>query len=139
MLRAKTSGMKTNQTMQTMFSNRMLADGMGRSQKAHNLFGSQMGRGFAGRNGPRIGCIIPEEEIGQLTTREREVLQFIAEGKANKVTASELCISCKTVEKHRASLTEKLGIHGTAGLTHYAIAAGIVECNPWICRDQKDF
>lgn len=83
--------------------------------------------------------MIPEEEIGQLTTREREVLQFIAEGKANKVTASELSISCKTVEKHRASLTEKLGIHGTAGLTHYAIAAGIVECNPWICRDQKDF
>lgn len=124
--------------MQAMFSNRMLTDGMGRSHKAHSLFGPQMGRGFNNRTGPRINCMIPEEEIGQLTTREREVLQFIAEGKANKVTASELCISCKTVEKHRASLTEKLGIHGTAGLTHYAIAAGIVECNPWICRDQRD-
>jgi len=112
---------------------------MSRGQKASNLFGSQMGHGFASRTGPRIGCIVSEEEIGLLTTREREVLQFIAEGKANKVTASELSISCKTVEKHRASLTEKLGIHGTAGLTHYAIAAGIVECNPWICRDQKDF
>ncbi len=139
MLRAKSSGMKTNQTMPTMFSNRMLTGGVNRGQKAHNLFGSQMGVGFANRTGPRIGCIIPEEEIGQLTAREREVLQFIAEGKANKVTASELCISCKTVEKHRASLTEKLGIHGTAGLTHYAIAAGIVECNPWLCRDQKDY
>ena len=131
--------MKTNQAMQTMFSNRMLTDGMSRGQKADNLFGSQLDRGFGSRTGPRIGYVVPEEEIGQLTVREREVLQFIAEGKANKVTASELCISCKTVEKHRASLTEKLGIHGTAGLTHYAIAAGIVECNPWICRDQKDF
>ena len=139
MLRAKTSGMKTNQTVQTMFSNRMLTDGLSRGQKAQNLFGSHMGRGFAAGTAPRIGCIVSEEEIGLLTAREREVLQFIAEGKANKVTASELCISCKTVEKHRASLTEKLGIHGTAGLTHYAIAAGIVECNPWMCRDQKDF
>lgn len=129
--------MKTNQTIQTMFSNRIINGRMNEGQKATNLFGSRMGRGLTGRTGPRIGCIVPEEEIGQLTAREREVLQFIAEGKANKVTASELCISCKTVEKHRASLTEKLGIHGTAGLTHYAIAAGIVECNPWICRDQK--
>lgn len=124
--------------MQTMFSNRMLNGRINEGQKATNLFGSRMGRGLgASARGPRISCIIPQEEIGQLTAREREVLQFIAEGKANKVTASELCISCKTVEKHRASLTEKLGIHGTAGLTHYAIAAGIVECNPWICRDQK--
>jgi len=133
-------GMKTNQTIQTMFSNRIVNGGISEGQKAHNLFGSRMGRGFTGNTrGPRIGCIIPEEEIGQLTVREREVLQLIAEGKANKVTASELSISCKTVEKHRASLTEKLGIHGTAGLTHYAIAAGIVECNPWLCRDQKDY
>lgn len=56
-----------------------------------------------------------------------EVLQLVAEGKANKETATELCISIKTVEKHRQSLMEKLNIHDTAGLTRHAIAAGIIE------------
>ena len=63
----------------------------------------------------------------QLTTREMEVLQLIAEGKANKETAEELHISIKTVEKHRQRLMEKLNIHDTAGLTRHAIAAGIIE------------
>ena len=63
----------------------------------------------------------------QLTSREMEVLQLIAEGKANKTTASELGISTKTVEKHREHLMEKLDIHDTAGLTRYAIEAGIIE------------
>lgn len=63
----------------------------------------------------------------QLTSREAEVLQLIAEGKPNKGTAAELGISIKTVEKHREHLMEKLDIHDTAGLTRYAIAAGIIE------------
>ncbi len=63
----------------------------------------------------------------QLTSREMEVLQLIAEGKANKETASELGIGIKTVEKHREHLMEKLDIHDTAGLTRYAISAGIIE------------
>jgi DNA-binding NarL/FixJ family response regulator len=63
----------------------------------------------------------------QLTSREVEVLQLVAEGKANKQTADELHISIKTVEKHRQSLMEKLNIHDTAGLTRHAIAAGIIE------------
>ncbi len=62
-----------------------------------------------------------------LTPREMEVLQLIAEGKANKQTANALGISIKTVEKHRGSLMSKLDIHDTAGLTRYAIAAGIIE------------
>ena len=62
-----------------------------------------------------------------LTSREMEVLQLIAEGKANKETAAELGIGMKTVEKHREHLMEKLDIHDTAGLTRYAIAAGIIE------------
>jgi len=62
-----------------------------------------------------------------LTSREMEVLQLIAEGKANKETASELGIGIKTVEKHREHLMEKLDIHDTAGLTRYAISAGIIE------------
>ena len=66
-------------------------------------------------------------KITQLTSREMEVLQLIAEGKANKETASELGIGIKTVEKHREHLMDKLNIHDTAGLTRYAISAGIIE------------
>jgi DNA-binding NarL/FixJ family response regulator len=68
-----------------------------------------------------------KKKISELTSREMEVLQLIAEGKANKETASELGIGLKTVEKHREHLMEKLDIHDTAGLTRYAISAGIIE------------
>lgn len=63
----------------------------------------------------------------QLTPREAEVLQLIAEGDANKQIADELGISIKTVEKHRSHLMNKLCIHDTAGLTRYAIEEGIIE------------
>jgi DNA-binding NarL/FixJ family response regulator len=62
-----------------------------------------------------------------LTSREMEVLQLIAEGRANKETADELGIGIKTVEKHREHIMQKLDIHDTAGLTRYAISAGIIE------------
>jgi DNA-binding NarL/FixJ family response regulator len=62
-----------------------------------------------------------------LTSREMEVLQLIAEGRANKQAAATLSISIKTVEKHRQRLMEKLDIHETAGLTRYAIGRGIIE------------
>jgi DNA-binding NarL/FixJ family response regulator len=68
-----------------------------------------------------------KKKIVELTSREMEVLQLIAEGRANKETASELGIGIKTVEKHREHLMEKLDIHDTAGLTRYAISAGIIE------------
>ena len=68
-----------------------------------------------------------KKKIVELTSREMEVLQLIAEGKANKETASELGVGIKTVEKHREHLMSKLDIHDTAGLTRYAIAAGIIE------------
>lgn len=75
-----------------------------------------------------------EKQMEQLTSREIEVLQLVAEGKLNKQAAAELGISPKTVEKHRHQLTSKLGVHGTAGLTHYAIYAGIIECNPQLAE-----
>jgi len=68
-----------------------------------------------------------KKKVAKLTSREVEVLQLIAEGAANKQTAAELGISIKTVEKHRDHLMQKLNIHDTAGLTRYAIAAGIIE------------
>ncbi len=63
----------------------------------------------------------------QLTSREMEILQLVAEGMANKAMAVELNIAIKTVEKHREHLMLKLGIHDTAGLTRYAISSGIIE------------
>ena len=69
----------------------------------------------------------PLKKVVPLTAREMEVLQLIAEGKPNKETAAELGISIKTVEKHREHIGAKLDIHDTAGLTRYAIGAGIIE------------
>jgi len=69
----------------------------------------------------------PKEKNNCLSSREVEVLQLIAEGKANKQVASELGVSFKTVDKHRQHLMSKLNIHDVAGLTRYAIAEGIIE------------
>jgi DNA-binding NarL/FixJ family response regulator len=66
-----------------------------------------------------------DKNTTDLTAREREVLQHIAAGNANKQTASKLGISIKTVEKHRQRLMDKLHIHETATLTRYALYAGI--------------
>src|SRR5579859_2975718 len=67
------------------------------------------------------------KRVDDLTTREAEVLQLIAEGQANKQIAAELSISIKTVEKHRQQVMNKLNIHDVAGLTRHAIARGIIE------------
>jgi DNA-binding NarL/FixJ family response regulator len=75
----------------------------------------------------RAGVFHKNKKATQLTSREMEVLQLIAEGKANKETAAELGIGMKTVEKHREHLMQKLDIHDTAGLTRYAISTGIIE------------
>jgi len=64
---------------------------------------------------------------GDLTSREAEVLQLIAEGFSNKQIAAELGISIKTVEKHRQQVMNKLNIHDVAGLTRYAISKGMIE------------
>lgn len=67
------------------------------------------------------------KSVVRLSPRETEVLQLIAEGHMNKSMADELGISIKTVENHRQSLMKKLDIHDIAGLTRYAISAGIIE------------
>ena len=83
----------------------------------------------SGRLNPQAGAGTGklDQKAAQLTSREMEVLQLVAEGRANKQVAAELGISVKTVEKHREHLMEKLDIHDTAGLTRYAISAGIIE------------
>lgn len=61
-----------------------------------------------------------------LTTREREILQLAAEGKANKEIASLLCISLATVETHRAHILRKLNLHSVPELILYAVRKGII-------------
>ena len=61
-----------------------------------------------------------------LTLREREILKLVAEGKRNKEMATYLCISVKTVEKHRASVMKKLGVVNVPELTAFAIRKGLV-------------
>lgn len=61
-----------------------------------------------------------------LSVREREVLKLVAEGHTNKVIASLICISIKTVEKHRSNLMKKLNVHNAAALTAFAIEKGLL-------------
>lgn len=67
----------------------------------------------------------PSWEI--LTKREREHLKLIAEAYSNKKIAEYLCISVKTVEKHRANLMKKLDMHSAVELTAFAIENGLIE------------
>jgi DNA-binding NarL/FixJ family response regulator len=60
-----------------------------------------------------------------LTTREREVLQLVAEGKSTKQIALELHVSTKTIEANRRQIMEKLNIHSVAELTKYAVREGL--------------
>jgi two-component system response regulator NreC len=62
-----------------------------------------------------------------LTTREREVLQLVAEGRTTKEVATVLGLSVKTAETHRTKIMRKLEIHETAGLVRYAIRRGLVQ------------
>ena len=64
-----------------------------------------------------------------LTTRQREILQLIAEGKSTKDIAVTLDLSVKTIETHRKELMERLGIHDVPGLVRYAIRTGIIKAD----------
>ncbi len=61
-----------------------------------------------------------------LTQREKEVLKLVGEGYKTKEIADHLCISWKTVQKHRANIMDKLGLHSASALTAYAIEKGLV-------------
>ena len=66
------------------------------------------------------------DPLDQLTPRQREILQLIAEGHSSKQIAHRLEASVKTIESHRASLMDRLDIHDIAGLVRYAIRQGLV-------------
>jgi len=85
---------------------------------------------------PEISTIVVEDYVHRvsesdtatsdaLTPREREVLQLLAEGMNTRLLASHLSVSVKTIEAHRRQIMEKLNLHSIAGLTKYAIRAGL--------------
>ncbi len=109
-------------------SAQVLAAAVREVARGNTFFSPTISRRFQ-TNGGQMRGDSPARQLAQLTSREREVLQLVAEGKANKQVADDLNISIKTVEKHRQHLMEKLGIHDTAGLTRYAISSGVIESN----------
>jgi DNA-binding NarL/FixJ family response regulator len=72
------------------------------------------------------GELEPESAFDQLSSREREVLQLIAEGYTNRAIAQAMHISIKTVEKHRANLMVKLNVQDLAGLIRVALRHGLI-------------
>jgi DNA-binding NarL/FixJ family response regulator len=64
---------------------------------------------------------------GVLTSREREIVQLLAEGRSNRDVATTLVISVKTVETHRAAIMRKLGINSIVELVHYAVRNKLIE------------
>lgn len=64
-----------------------------------------------------------------LSMREREVLKLVAEGNTNKMISGLICVSIKTVEKHRSNLMKKLNLHNSAALTAFAIDKGLLTKN----------
>ena len=87
---------------------------------------------------PRISHVLAEDYVrqmqarglddsyGLLTDREKEVLQLLAEGRANKDVAAVLQVGVSTVETHRANLMQKLGLHNTADIVLYAVRKRLV-------------
>ena len=78
--------------------------------------------GYLG-NGKGTGVSSPWDSV---THRERQVLKLVAEGRPNKSIAEYLCLSVKTVEKHRSNLMKKLDLHNASMLTSFAISKGLL-------------
>lgn len=72
----------------------------------------------------------PPGPLDQLTPRQREILQLVAEGQSTKQMAARLNVSVKTIETHRAQLMERLGIYDVAGLVRYALRHGLTHLDP---------
>jgi DNA-binding NarL/FixJ family response regulator len=109
-------------------SSRVLATAIREVYKGNTFFAPSIsGRFQNGRSKPLNQTGPFKKKANRLSPRELEVLQLIAEGKPNKQVAAELGLSFKTVDKHRQRLMAKLDIHDIAGLTRYAIAAGIIQ------------
>ena len=70
---------------------------------------------------------MPQPLSERLTSREREIVRLLAEGKSSKEVASDLGISVKTAETHRANIMRKLDLHSASELVRYAIRNRLIE------------
>ena len=89
------------------------------------------GQTFLGNGVPRDALDLPyqtgQDLYDSLTTRERQVLQLIAEGRTNRDVAKRLQVSVKTVDTHRTHLMQKLGINDQTTLVKYALKKGLIQ------------
>ncbi len=112
------------------------ADGLVRKTESLNILEQALEQVAAGQtffspdvvNMLRDMMLHPERIVSpdQLSSRERQVVQLIAEGKSNKEISELLNISIKTTETHRTNIMRKLDVHDAVGLTRYAIKHGLV-------------
>ena len=94
----------------------------------HKPFFTSMATEVMLNNFQRPGSIpVPGGHASRLTSREREIVQLLSEGKSSKEVASSLGISVKTAETHRANVMRKLEIHSVSELVRYALRNQIVE------------
>jgi DNA-binding NarL/FixJ family response regulator len=93
----------------------------GKTYISPGIAGSVLDGYIHGRN-----ALKSRSAISTVTPREKEVLKLLAEGYQNKEIADLLCISVKTVEKHRANLISKLDLHNAAALTAFAFEHGLI-------------
>jgi DNA-binding NarL/FixJ family response regulator len=87
---------------------------------------TQVVAAFLNRKGGTDGSAGPRSALDTTSEREREVLKLVAEGYRSREIGELLCISEKTVEKHRANLMRKLGVKSASALTAIAIEKGLV-------------
>lgn len=105
---------------------RTLADAV-RAILRHDEFISERVRAAAGRDSAGCHTRMQRGTSERLTLREREVLQLLAEGRANKEIAAALGITTKTAETHRARIMAKLEFHSISELVRYAIRNRVIE------------
>lgn len=82
---------------------------------------------YVDENGSVMAPVAPAEKTAALTSRQREVLQMIAEGRSTRKMAARLNLSVKTIETHRTQLMQRLNIFDVAGLTLYALRIGLID------------
>jgi len=80
---------------------------------------------------PAVEAKITDAAYGALTPREQEVMRLFAEGLSSKKIAEKLFISPKTVDNHRTSILNKLGLHSTMELVRYAAKLGLIDVDLW--------
>src|SRR5438094_8326454 len=72
----------------------------------------------------------PRPPVKVLSPREQEVLKLLAQGYTNKEVGTQLCLSVKTIETHRARIVDKLGLRSRADFTRYALEMGLLDPGP---------